>query len=419
MAEVIRMPRMSDTMEEGNILTWHKKVGDKIKVGDVLAEVETDKATMDLESFYDGTLLFIGIEKGTIAVNAILAVIGNPGEDFKAALESAGGKAPDHTDKPSAAATNNQPITAPQITSVTEDAHVKASPLAKSIAKEEGIDIASIAGSGDQGRIVKRDIEAALQNKSAAPVAKVVTAPSVTKIETAAMIPISSGQAYEDKPLSQMRKTIARRLSESLFTAPHFYLTMAIDMTNAIASRNSLNVVAPTKISFNDLVVKACAMALRKHPAINSSWTGEAIRQNNQIHIGVAVAVAEGLLVPVIKHTDIKTLSQINAEVQYLANRAKEKKLQPEEMQGNTFTISNLGMFGIDQFTAIINPPDSCILAVGGITEQPVVRNGKIEVGHIMKVTLSCDHRVVDGATGAQFLQTLKGLLEEPVRMLV
>ncbi|MEP7267119.1 MAG: pyruvate dehydrogenase complex dihydrolipoamide acetyltransferase [Saprospiraceae bacterium] len=437
MAEVIRMPRMSDTMEEGNILVWHKKVGDSIKVGDVLAEVETDKATMDLESFYDGNLLYIGVEKGTIEVNAILAVIGNKGEDYKAALAAAGGESassnngnnektaePVKSEEPkleasapeSTASAQESTTSTPESTAISPDTHIKASPLAKSIAKEEGIDLKSMAGTGDQGRIIKRDVEAAIQNKG-----NILSAPpQISKAPAAASTSvISNGQTYEDKPLSQMRKTIARRLAESKFTAPHFYVTMAIDMTKSVSARAAMNTVAPTKLSFNDLVVKACAMALRKHPVINSSWTGDAIRQNHQIHIGVAVAVSEGLLVPVIRHADIKTLSQINAEVLYLANRAKEKRLQPDEMQGNTFTISNLGMFGVDEFTAIINPPDSCILAVGGITEQPVVKDGKIEIGHIMKVTLSCDHRVVDGASGAQFLQTLKGLLEEPVRMLV
>lgn len=414
---------MSDTMEEGNILVWHKKVGDDIKVGDVLAEVETDKATMDLESFYDGNLLFIGVEKGTIAVNAILAVIGKKGEDFKAALESAGGKAEGQISNETAstpAANTHQDIKTMVEDVPTEDRHIKVSPLAKAIAKEEGIDLKTLTGSGDQGRIVKRDIESVLQNKSTPPAPSVATAvktPS-TPVMNINLTP-GSGAAFEDKPLSQMRKTIARRLSESMFSAPHFYVTMAIDMTKAVSARLAMNAVAPSKLSFNDLVVKACAMALRKHPMINSSWTGDAIRQNNQINIGVAVAVPEGLLVPVIRHADIKTLTQINAEVLYLANRAKEKKLQPDEMQGNTFTISNLGMFGVDEFTAIINPPDSCILAVGGIAETPVVRDGKIEIGQIMKVTLSSDHRVVDGASAAQFLQTLKSLLEEPVRMLV
>lgn len=417
MAEVIRMPRMSDTMEEGNILAWHKKVGDDVKVGDVLAEVETDKATMDLESFYDGTLLYIGVEKGTIAVNAILAVIGKKGEDYKSALEAAG--APPTAASPAASATTpTQPVLEATTVVGSADSHVKASPLAKAIAREEGIDLHKMTGTGDMGRIIKRDVEAALQQK-----ASPETAPSKPMVSPSAPAPTFSiapgGAAYEDKPLSQMRKTIARRLAESKFSAPHFYVTMSIDMSKAVSARAAMNAVAPSKLSFNDLVVKAAAMALRKHPMINSSWTGDAIRQNHQIHIGVAVAVAEGLLVPVIKYADIKTLTQINAEVQYLAQRAKDRKLQPEEMQGNTFTISNLGMFGVDEFTAIINPPDSCILAVGGITELPVVREGKIEIGHIMKVTLSCDHRVVDGASGAQFLQTFKGLLEEPVRMLV
>ncbi|MBK6814833.1 MAG: pyruvate dehydrogenase complex dihydrolipoamide acetyltransferase [Saprospiraceae bacterium] len=417
MAEVIRMPRMSDTMEEGNILVWHKKVGDTIKVGDVLAEVETDKATMDLESFYDGTLLYIGVASGIIAVNAILAVIGGKEEDYKAALSAEGAATTEAVAEKEAPVENSTSTTSsePIVPSGAEsDAHVKASPLAKVIAKEAGLDIQKMTGSGDQGRIIKRDVEAALQSKPS-PVVQ-----QATPVKSAPLSIISdSGSAYEDKPLSQMRKAIARRLGESKFSAPHFYVTMAIDMTKAVSARTAMNAIAPSKLSFNDLVLKACAMALRKHPAINSSWTGDAIRQNHQIHIGVAVAVAEGLLVPVVRHADIKTLTQINAEVQYLAARAKDKKLQPEEMQGNTFTISNLGMFGVDEFTAIINPPDACILAVGGISEQAVVRDGKIEIGHIMKVTLSCDHRVVDGATGAQFLQTLKSLLEEPVRMLV
>ncbi|MBL0112816.1 MAG: pyruvate dehydrogenase complex dihydrolipoamide acetyltransferase [Saprospiraceae bacterium] len=417
MAEVIRMPRMSDTMEEGNILVWHKKVGDTIKVGDVLAEVETDKATMDLESFYDGTLLYIGVASGIIAVNAILAVIGGKEEDYKAALSAEGAATTEAVAEKEAPVENSTSTTSsePIIPSgAGSDAHVKASPLAKVIAKEAGLDIQKMTGSGDQGRIIKRDVEAALQSKPS-PVVQ-----QATPVKSAPLSIISdSGSAYEDKPLSQMRKAIARRLGESKFSAPHFYVTMAIDMTKAVSARTAMNAIAPSKLSFNDLVLKACAMALRKHPAINSSWTGDAIRQNHQIHIGVAVAVAEGLLVPVVRHADIKTLTQINAEVQYLAARAKDKKLQPEEMQGNTFTISNLGMFGVDEFTAIINPPDACILAVGGISEQAVVRDGKIEIGHIMKVTLSCDHRVVDGATGAQFLQSLKSLLEEPVRMLV
>lgn len=414
---------MSDTMEEGNILVWHKKVGDDIKVGDVLAEVETDKATMDLESFYDGNLLYIGVEKGTIAVNAILAVIGKKGEDFNVALENAGSKSDNLSSNGSANApsSNNtsQEINVQVAEASSAGSHIKASPLAKAIAKEEGIDLKGLTGSGDQGRIVRRDIETALQNKTSQQAVATSPISMPSNIEKAIFSSSTAGLAFEDKPLSQMRKTIARRLSESMFTAPHFYVTMTIDMTKAVSARASMNTVATSKLSFNDLVVKACAMALRKHPAINSSWTGDAVRQNNQINIGVAVAVPEGLLVPVIRHADIKTLTQINAEVAYLANRAKEKKLQPDEMQGNTFTISNLGMFGVDEFTAIINPPDSCILAVGGIAETPVVRDGKIEIGQIMKVTLSSDHRVVDGASAAQFLQTLKALLEEPVRMLV
>ncbi|MDZ4708616.1 MAG: pyruvate dehydrogenase complex dihydrolipoamide acetyltransferase [Saprospiraceae bacterium] len=432
MAEVIRMPRMSDTMEEGNILVWHKKVGDDVKVGDVLAEVETDKATMDLESFYDGNLLYIGVEKGTIAVNSILAVIGKKGEDYKTALEASGSGAPAPAASPETTPSNaesNSPAVQTSGATATpaldsaetteppasvQDSWVKASPLAKAIAREEGIDLNKMVGTGDSGRIVKRDVQAAVQHKTTAPSTASKTAPSSPALGIE-----NNGASYEDKPLSMMRKTIARRLSESMFTAPHFYVTMAIDMTKAVSARAAMNTIAPSKLSFNDLVVKATALALRKHPMLNSSWIQDVIRENHQIHIGVAVAVPEGLLVPVVKFADIKTLTQINAEVQYLAQRAKERKLQPDEMQGNTFTISNLGMFGVDEFTAIINPPDSCILAVGGIVEKPIIKDGKIEIAHIMKVTLSCDHRVVDGASGAQFLQTLKNLLEEPVRMLV
>jgi len=432
MAEIIRMPRMSDTMEEGVLVGWQKKVGDKVEPGDILAEVETDKATMELESFYDGYLLHIGIESGPVPVDGIIAVIGDKDEDFKAALEEAESGAPsDDKDKKEEtkvpaeekndakseekseekSASSSESSTS----SDSESARVKASPLAKSLAKEAGIDIQNIKGSGDQGRIVKKDIEAALES---APEEK-----SKTDAEPAAPAPaaatFSMSDDYEEVSVSQMRKTIARRLGESKFSAPHFYLTVEIDMDNAIKTRKQVNEMADVKISFNDLVVKAAALALRQHPAVNSSWLGDKIRYNKHIHIGVAVAVDEGLLVPVIKNADFKSLSQLNSEVKIMAGKAREKKLQLQEMQGNTFTISNLGMFDIEEFTAIINPPDACIMAVGSIVQKPVVKDGEIVVGNKMKVTLSCDHRVVDGVTGAKYLQTFKALLEEPIRMIV
>jgi pyruvate dehydrogenase E2 component (dihydrolipoamide acetyltransferase) len=424
MAEVITMPRMSDTMEEGNIVAWHKKVGDTVEVGDLLAEVETDKATMDFESPADGVLLHIAVEQGGVKIGAVMAIIGEEGEDIQALLSSA----PAPQAQPEAPVTPPPPpadpiapVTAPPKTAVVEttsqeNGRVKASPLAKSMAKDAGIPLSAIKGTGDQGRIIKRDVEAYLEAPVAAPPQPV--APPVVAIPPVVAAPADAN--YEDIPVSQMRKVIARRLGESKFSAPHFYLTIEIDMDNAISTRKRVNgMIAPSKISFNDLVVKAAAAALRQHSAVNSSWLGDRIRINKDINIGVAVAVPDGLLVPVIKHADAKTLTQINGEVRELAGKAKEKKLQPQEMQGNTFTISNLGMFGIEEFTAIINPPDACILAVGGIIQKPVVKNGELAVGNRMKVTLSCDHRVVDGATGAQFLQTFKGILEDPIRMIV
>ena len=407
MAEVIRMPRMSDTMEEGNIVGWLKKEGDKVEAGDTLAEVETDKATMELDSFTDGVLLHIAVKEGPVPIDGIIAVIGKEGEDWKSLLASASpsaAKAEEHA-SPAPSAVASAPIPTTQAPSSDNSDRIKASPLAKNIAKEAGVDISAISGSGDSGRIIKRDVEAFLQSGT----------PS-TKPASASIFAQSGS---EEKPVSQMRKTIARRLSESMFTAPHFYLTMTLDMENAIVSRNKINEISPVKISFNDLVIKAVAASLKKHPAINASWLGDKIRYHHDVHIGVAVAVEDGLLVPVIKNTDLKSLSQINNEVKVLAGKAKDKKLQPDEMTGNTFTISNLGMFGIDEFTAIINPPDACILAVGAIQAKPVVKNGAVVPGNEMKVTLSCDHRVVDGATGAQFLQTFKGYMEDPVRLLV
>ena len=424
MAEVIRMPRMSDTMEEGNIVGWIAKVGDKVSPGDVLAEVETDKATMELESFYEGTLLYIGVEEGPIAVNAVLAVIGDEGEDYKAALaaeeanSTEGSSETEKTEPTTEAAPESSSSTssatpapaAPEPVVSNSDSRIKASPLAKNIAKEAGVNIEAITGSGDQGRIIKKDVEAYIESgagsSSSAPVQK-------------ESLRAATDFTYGDVPVSQMRKTIARRLGESKFSAPHFYLTMEIDMDNAVQARKDINETSEVRISFNDLVVKAAAVALRKHPSINSSWFGDKITYHQDINVGVAVSVPDGLLVPVVRDTDLKSLSMINQEVKELAGKAKSKKLSMEEMSGNTFTISNLGMFGIDEFTAIINPPDACIMAVGGIIEKPVVKNGEIVVGKTMKVTLSCDHRVVDGASGAEFLQTFKSMLEQPVRLLV
>lgn len=444
MAEVIRMPRMSDTMEEGNIVSWLKEEGDEVEAGETLAEVETDKATMELDSYFDGVLLHIAVKEGPVPIDGVIAVIGEEGEDWKAAVkeaESSNGKAESETEDKAENETEDkaegEKAEAPESDSngqrqadSEEGQRIKASPLARSMAKEAGLDISAINGSGDGGRIVKRDVEEAMEQAQAAPkkaeapkAEPAPQAPAPAKEAPSAKVPEFSisggGDNYEEKPVSQMRKTIARRLGESKFTAPHFYLTVEMNMGRAMEVRKRLNEVAPTKISFNDLVVKACALALRQHPAVNSSWLGDKIRYNKDVNIGVAVAVDEGLLVPVIRYADMKSLSQINIEVKTQAGKAKERKLSTEEMQGNTFTISNLGMFGIEEFTAIINPPDACILAVGGIIEKPIVKDGELAVGHMMKVTLSCDHRVVDGATGAQFLNTVKGILEDPIRMLV
>ncbi len=424
MAEIIRMPRMSDTMEEGVIVGWEKKVGDKVEPGDILAEVETDKATMELESFYEGVLLHIGIEEGPVPVDGVIAVIGEEGEDFEAQLKEAesqssaaadadGGESKEESKKDDTTTSQPQQTESAPESSSDEDERIKASPLAKSMAKEAGINLSNVKGSGDQGRIVKKDVEAAMADQSAQPQAE-------GKSESATTVSSFSMQDdYEEVNVSQMRKTIARRLGESKFSAPHFYLTIELDMDKAIATRKQINEMADVKISFNDLVVKAAAVALRQHPAVNAAWLGDKIRYNKHVHMGVAVAVDEGLLVPVIRNADFKSLSQLNAEVKEMAGRAREKKLKPEEMQGNTFTISNLGMFDIEEFTAIINPPDSCILAVGSIKQTPVVKDGEIGIGNRMKVTLSCDHRVVDGVTGAKFLQTFKQLLEDPIRMIV
>ncbi len=420
MEEVVLMPRLSDTMTEGVIAGWHKKVGDTVKKGEVLADIETDKATMELESYKDGVLLYQGAQPGEkIQVNDLLCIIGKEGLDVNAivsAVKANAGSAPVAT-APAPTSTSAAPAavaSAPiQTAEVVNEGRILASPLAKKIAGEKGIDLRYVKGTGDNGRITKNDVDAYVPAAASAPATS--AAKSAAPIATA-----PAGQvSFEDVPVSQMRKTIARRLSESLFTAPHFYLTMSIDMDAAVAARAKINEVAPVKISFNDMVLKATALALKQHPKVNSSWLGDTIRYNHHINIGVAVAVEDGLLVPVVRFADTKSLSQIGAEVKEYAQKAKDKKLQPADWEGSTFTISNLGMYGIDQFTAIINPPDSCILAVGGISQVPVVKNGQVVPGNIMKVTLSCDHRSVDGATGAAFLQTLKSLLEEPLRMLV
>ncbi|MEY4594684.1 MAG: hypothetical protein RIQ47_1094 [Bacteroidota bacterium] len=423
MAEIVRMPKMSDTMTEGVVAKWHKKVGDSIKPGDVVAEIETDKATMEFESYQEGTLLYIGIEEGKGApVDSVLAILGKPGEDYKALLEQAAATkqdvpkqaasapapapapAPTPTPIPAPVSTPQVAPAAPKVAaSMADDSRMKASPLARRLAAEKGIDLRQVMGSGDHGRIVKRDID---WFKPGQFVGSGVALSGLTK------------ESFEVANVSQMRKTIARRLSESMFTAPHFYLTVSIDMEPVMSARESINAVTGSKVSFNDFVIKAAASALRQHPKVNSSWLGDTIRTNHHVNIGVAVAVEEGLLVPVVRFADTKTLRQINAEVKTYAAKAKDKKLQPSDWEGNTFTISNLGMYGIEDFTAIINPPDACILAVGGILEKPVVKNGQVVPGHEMKVTLSCDHRVVDGASGAEFLRTFKGLLENPVVLL-
>jgi pyruvate dehydrogenase E2 component (dihydrolipoamide acetyltransferase) len=433
MDEVVLMPRLSDTMTEGVIAGWQKNVGDTVKKGDVLADIETDKATMELESYKDGVLLYQGAKAGEkILVNDLLCIIGKEGMDIAsivAAVKAGGGQAnatPSAAEsvQANAAAVVASPAVAEVNAQVINEGRIFVSPLAKKLAAEKGIDLKYVKGTGDNGRITKLDIDnfvpAAVNTTSSVSAVSSSSTSSVPKSSSPTVSTAPVGQvSYTDLPVSQMRKVIAKRLSESLFTAPHFFLTMSIDMDAAIAARAKMNEVAPVKISFNDMVLKATAMSLKQHPKVNSSWMGDFIRYNDHINIGVAVAVEDGLLVPVVRFADGKSLSQIGAEVKEYAQKAKDKKLQPADWEGSTFTISNLGMFGIDQFTAIINPPDSCILAVGGISQEPVVKNGQIVPGNIMKVTLSCDHRSVDGATGAAFLQTLKSLLEEPVRMLV
>ncbi|MDA7836732.1 pyruvate dehydrogenase complex dihydrolipoamide acetyltransferase [Salibacteraceae bacterium] len=415
MAEVIKMPKLSDTMEEGVIATWEKKVGDQVNAGDVLAEIESDKATMEFESFHAGTLLHIEIPAGkSTQVDGVIAIIGEKGEDIEAILKAAKAETPTKKEEtveskpstsapvkqeskpsPAAPAVKAQPRPVEKSPVVSDDSRTKISPLAKRLAEERGVSLRGIRGSGENGRIVKRDIESSNLSQ------------------------IPQVERYRDVETSQMRKTIARRLSESKFTAPHFYLTIDLDMDRAVEARKAINdAITPEKISYNDLVIKAAAIALKDHPNVNAGWFGDFIRYNEHVHIGVAVAVDEGLLVPVVRHADGKVLTQISAEVRDYAKRAKTKKLQPEDWQGNTFTISNLGMFGIEEFTAIINPPDSCIMAVGSIRQEPVVKDGEIKIGNRMKVTLSCDHRVVDGVLGAQFLETFRKYIENPIVLL-
>jgi pyruvate dehydrogenase E2 component (dihydrolipoamide acetyltransferase) len=418
MAEIVYMPKLSDTMTEGVVASWIKNVGDSVKNGEIIAEIETDKATMEFESFYDGVLLYIGVDTGkTAPVNAILAIIGDKGEDISGLLSGAAAAAATTSEKTEVPET---PIAAPAPTVKAEPLlpaskpapiaaqntsvdRVFASPLAKKLAEEKGIDISFVAGTGEFGRITKRDVDHYIPYNGQ------------QKLKNSNTVGVES---YIDEPISQMRKTIAKRLAESKFTAPHFYLTMDIDMDNAIQMRKSLGALE-VKVSYNDFVVKAVALALKKHPNVNSSWLGDVIRRNHHVHVGVAVAVEDGLLVPVIRFADGKSLTEISSEVKDLAGKAKTKKLQPSDWEGNTFTISNLGMFGIESFTAIVNPPDSCILAIGGIKEIPVVKNGQVVPGNVMKVTLSCDHRVVDGATGSAFLLSFKECMENPVALVM
>ncbi|MFK8038406.1 MAG: pyruvate dehydrogenase complex dihydrolipoamide acetyltransferase [Crocinitomicaceae bacterium] len=417
MAEIVRMPKLSDTMTEGVVAEWHKKVGDEVSEGELLAEIETDKATMEFESFYDGVLLHIGVQKGDATpVNEVLAVIGQKGEDITALLAEATTEAVEEsvpeTPKKETPVAKAEPVATPpppvqqeSISVETPNGRIFVSPLAKKMSEERNINLSHISGTGDNGRIVKRDIENYVPGVAGAS-APIFAAPTGT-------------ESFTDEPLSQMRKAIARTLSASKFSAPHFYLKMEVNMDNAIAMRKSLNADEGVKVSFNDMVVKATAAALRKHPKVNCDWLDDKIRYNNHIHIGVAVAVDEGLVVPVVRFTDTKGYAQIGAEIKDLAVRAKSKKLQPQEMEGNTFAISNLGMYGIEDFTSIIYPPNGCILSVGGIKQTPIVKDGQIVPGNVMMLSLSCDHRAVDGAIGSEFLLTLKSYLENPIKILV
>src|ERR1041385_4984013 len=437
MAEIVRMPKMSDTMTEGVVSKWHKKVGDKVKTGDLVTDIETDKATMEFESYQEGVLLYRGVEEGQAApVDGVLAILGKEGEDYSKLLEEEKKKAPaaqtdakkeepkkeepkkeepkteapkkeaEQPKKEVVAERKPAPQPAAPQPQPADTGMLKASPLARKLASDKGINLSFVKGTGDNGRIVKRDIDWFKEGNVVAGSAATSLSGAVTK------------ESYQDINVSQMRKTIARRLSESKFTSPHYYLTMEIDMDNAVNARESINSVLGVKISYNDIIIKAAAAALRLHPKVNASWYGDFIRMHDHIHIGVAVAVEDGLLVPVVRFADSKTLRQINAEVKDFSQRARDKKLQPQDWEGNTFTISNLGMYGIEEFTAIINPPDSCILAVGGIAQKPVVKNNAVVPGNVMKVTMSCDHRAVDGATGSEFLRTFKGLMENPVILL-
>lgn len=418
-ATVIRMPLLSDTMKEGKIVAWHKKVGDTIKSDDILADVETDKATMEVMPYVDGTLLYVGVKEGEAAkINEIIAIVGKAGTDVAAYLANEGSQVIASSEltsaAPSTAAVANNALSgAAASVSVASGNRILISPLAKKIAQQNGIQLSELRGTGENGRIIKRDIDNYTPTAQQATTASSTTAPIMSPSSSVGM-----QESYIDTPNSQMRKVIAQRLSESKNTAPHFYLKMSVVMDKAMEARTAVNAVAPVKVSFNDLIIKASAMALRKHPAVNSSWMGETTRTYQHVHIGSAVAIEDGLIVPVIRFADQKSLSEISIEAKQLTEKARNKKLQPNEFSGNTFTISNLGMMDIDEFTAIVNPPDSCILAVGKITPTPVVENGQVVVRQILKLTLSCDHRVVDGAVGAAFLQTLKAFLENPVTML-
>lgn len=416
---VITMPLLSDTMKEGVIAQWNFKVGDTIKSDDAIADVETDKATMEVTAYAEGTLLYIGVEAGQAAkVNDIIAIVGPAGTDVTPLLNQVKSAPKTESKQEEKAPESAAPAAASSAVSSSDDSRIKASPLARKIAKEKGVNLSEIKGSADGGRIVKRDVENYLATAKAAPAAAASAEAPKAETTTISLPTYVGEEKYTETGISQMRKTIARRLSESLFTAPHFYLTVTVDMDNAIAARAQINEYAPVKVSFNDMVIKAVAVALKKHPAVNSSWQGDKIRFNEHTNIGVAMAVEEGLLVPVVRFADGKSLSHISAEVKEFAARAKAKKLTPADWEGSTFTVSNLGMFGIDEFTSIINSPDGAILSVGAIQQVPVVKNGAVVPGNIMKLTLGCDHRVIDGATGAQFLQTLKGLLEAPIRLL-
>ncbi|WP_029035430.1 pyruvate dehydrogenase complex dihydrolipoamide acetyltransferase [Salinimicrobium terrae] len=422
--EVVKMPRLSDTMEEGTVASWLKKEGDEVEEGEILAEIETDKATMEFESFYTGTLLHIGIQEGeTAPVDAVLAIIGPEGTDVSALLKGGGAL------KPAAKKTEQKedkeetksedPAKTSESTSSSDGKRIFASPLAKKMADDLGIDLSDVKGSGENNRIVKKDIESYKPSEKTAE-AKPAAAKQEQQEQTSAVQTYTPAgeESFEEIKNSQMRKTIAKRLAESKYNAPHYYLTVEVDMSNAMANRKQINEIPDVKVSFNDLVIKASAMALRKHPRVNSQWTGDTTKIAKHIHMGVAVAVDEGLVVPVLKYADQMSLTQIGGNVKELAGKARNKKLQPQEMEGSTFTVSNLGMFGITEFTSIINQPNSAILSVGAIVEKPVVRNGEIVVGNTMKLTLACDHRTVDGATGAQFLETLKTYIENPVTML-